>query len=150
TANVNLFYDKTMPYAQFNTGDVENFSWNGNINTNVKFTKSTTLQARGFYRAPRKWIQGRMKAMAGLDVAVRQDVLAGKGSVMFNVRDVFNSQRFRMENNLRTQFINMENRWMRRMFTLSFTYRFGIQDLTKKREMRGGENGMDEGMEGGF
>lgn len=150
TANVNLFYDKTMPYAQFNTGDVENFSWNGNINTNVKFTKSTTLQARGFYRAPRKWIQGRMKAMAGLDVAVRQDVLAGKGSVMFNVRDVFNSQRFRMENNLRTQFINMENRWMRRMFTLSFTYRFGMQDLTKKRETSGGENGMDEGMEGGF
>lgn len=150
TANVNLFYDKTMPYAEFNTGDVENFSWNGNINTNVKFTKSTTLQARGFYRAPRKWVQGRMKSMAGLDVAVRQDVLAGKGSVMFNVRDVFNSQRFRMENNLPTQFIRMEHRWMRRMFSLSFTYRFGMQDLTKKQEDRGGDNGMDEGMQGGF
>ncbi|MBD1432751.1 TonB-dependent receptor [Sphingobacterium sp. DN00404] len=151
TANVNLFYDKTMPYAEFNTGDVENFSWNGNINTNVKFTKSTTLQARGFYRAPRKWVQGRMKSMAGLDVAVRQDVLAGKGSLMFNVRDVFNTRRFRMENNLPTQFIQMENRWMRRMFSLSFTYRFGIQDLTKKREDRGaGDNGMDEGMQGGF
>ncbi|PRD54492.1 outer membrane beta-barrel family protein [Sphingobacterium gobiense] len=150
TANVNLFYDKTMPYAEFNTGDVENFSWNGNINTNVKFTKSTTLQARGFYRAPRKWVQGRMRSMAGLDLAVRQDVLSGKGSVMFNVRDVFNTRRFRMENNLPTQFIQMENRWMRRMFSLSFTYRFGIQDLTKKREDRGGENGMDEGMEGGF
>ncbi|HLT87525.1 MAG TPA: outer membrane beta-barrel protein [Sphingobacterium sp.] len=149
TANVNLFYDKTMPYAEFNTGDVENFSWNGNINTNVKFTKSTTLQARGFYRAPRKWVQGRMKSMAGLDVAVRQDVLAGKGSVMFNVRDVFNTQRFRMENNLPTQFIQMENRWMRRMFSLSFTYRFGVQDLNKKREDRR-DNGMDEGMEGGF
>ena len=150
TANVNLFYDKTMPYAEFNTGDVENFSWNGNINTNVKFTKSTTLQARGFYRAPRKWVQGRMKSMAGLDVAVRQDVLSGKGSVMFNVRDVFNSQRFRMENNLPTQFNQRESRWMRRMFSLSFTYRFGMQDLTKKQEDRGGDNGMDEGMEGGF
>ncbi|PRD47960.1 outer membrane beta-barrel family protein [Sphingobacterium haloxyli] len=150
TANVNLFYDKTMPYAEFNTGDVENFSWNGNINTNVKFTKSTTLQARGFYRAPRKWVQGRMRSMAGLDLAVRQDVLSGKGSVMFNVRDVFNTRRFRMENNLPTQFIQMENRWMRRMFSLSFTYRFGMQDLTKKREDRGGETGMDEGMEGGF
>ncbi|TYR38380.1 TonB-dependent receptor [Sphingobacterium phlebotomi] len=150
TANVNLFYDKTMPYAEFNTGDVENFSWNGNINTNVKFAKSTTLQARGFYRAPRKWVQGRMRSMTGLDVAVRQDVLAGKGSVMFNVRDVFNSQRFRMENNLPTQFNQRESRWMRRMFSLSFTYRFGIQDLTKKREDRGGDSGMDEGMEGGF
>ncbi|MBD1420153.1 outer membrane beta-barrel protein [Sphingobacterium chuzhouense] len=150
TANVNLFYDKTMPYAEFNTGDVENFSWNGNINTNVKFTKSTTLQARGFYRAPRKWVQGRMRSMTGLDVAVRQDVLAGKGSLMFNVRDVFNTRRFRMENNLPTQFIQMENRWMRRMFSLSFTYRFGIQDLNKKREDREGDNGMDEGMEGGF
>lgn len=150
TANVNLFYDKTMPYEEFNTDDVENFSWNGNINTNVKFTKSTTLQARGFYRAPRKWVQGRMKSMAGLDMAVRQDVLAGKGSLIFNVSDVFNTRRFRIENNLPTQFVQMENRRMRRMFSLSFTYRFGVQDLTKKRENREGENGMDESMEGGF
>lgn len=151
TANVNLFYNRTTPYQQFNVDQVENFSWNGNINTNVRFTKSTSLQARGFYRAPQKWLQGRMRSMTGLDVAVKQDVLAGKGSLMFNVRDVFNSRRFRMENTLPTQFIRMENRWMRRMFTLSFTYRFGIQDLTgKNRDDNGGDSGMGEGMEGGF
>lgn len=150
TANVNLFYDKTTPYAQFNTDRVENFSWNGNINTNLRFTKSTSMQARGFYRAPREWVQGRMRSMAGLDLAVRQDVLAGKGSVMFNVRDVFDTRRFRMENNLPTQFIRMENRWMRRTFTLSFTYRFGIQDLNRRKNDESNGNGMDEGMEGGF
>lgn len=150
TANVNVFYDKTMPYAEFYTKDVENFSWNGNVNTNVKITKSTTLQARGFYSAPRKWLQGRMRAMTGMDVAVRQDVLAGKGSLVFNVRDVFNSRKFRMENYLPTQFIQMENRWMRRMFSLSFSYRFGTQDLMKKRNSRRESIGMDEGMEGGM
>lgn len=150
TANVNLFYDNTTPYAEFNADRVENFSWNGNINTNVKLTKSTSMQARGFYRAPRKWVQGSMRSMTGLDMAVRQDVLAGKGSVMFNVRDVFNTRRFRMENNLPTQLIRMENRWMRRMFTLSFTYRFGIQDFNRKPDESNGSAGMDEGMEGGF
>lgn len=150
TANVNVSYDKTTPYERFNTGEVENFSWDGNINTNVRFTKSTTLQARGFYRAPRKWVQGRMRSMTGLDVAVRQDVLNGKGSLMFNVRDVFNSRSFRMENNLPTQFIQMKNRWMKRMFSLSFNYRFGVQDRNKKRENQQQDGGMDEGMEGGF
>ena len=149
TGNLNLGYDKTTPYEEFGTGDVQNFNWNGNLSTNVKFTKTTTLQARGFYRSPRQRVQGKIKSMGGLDVAVRQDVLAGKGSLMFNVRDVFNTQRFRVENNLPTQFSRMEHRWMRRMFSLSFTYRFGMQDLNKKRDDQGAENNMDEGM-GGF
>ena len=150
TMNGNLFYDKTIPYADFNTGTVENFTWNGNINTNVKFTKSTTLQVRGFYRAARKWLQGSMRAMTGADLALRQDIWAGKGSIMFNVRDVFNSRKFRMENRLPSQLIRMENRWSPRTFTLSLTYRFGAQDWTKKQHDRPAAGGMDEGMEEGF
>lgn len=147
TANVNLFYNKTTPYAEFNVDRVENFSWDGNINTSVRFTRSTSMQARGFYRAPREWVQGRMRSMAGLDLAVRQNVLADKGSVVFNIRDVFDTRRFRMENNLPTQFIRRENRRMSRMFTLSFTYRFGIQDLNKRKPNQNGEGmGIDEGV----
>lgn len=151
TANLNVFYDNTTPYAEFagEADEVENFSWNGNINTNVKFTKSTTMQIRGDYRAQQRSVQGVMRAMSGVDVALRQDVLKGKGSIMFNVRDLFNTRVFRMDRELATNLIISERRRMPRTFMLTFAYRFGIQDLNKKSEQP--ENGeMGDDMGGGF
>ena len=83
--------------------------------------------------------------MTGVDFALRQDILKGKGSLMFNVRDVFNTRKFRMENYLPTRITSMEHRWMPRMFTLAFSYRFGVQDSSRKKN---NENPMpmDEGM----
>ncbi|MBE8714751.1 TonB-dependent receptor [Sphingobacterium hungaricum] len=145
TANANLFYNNTQPYDQFPTNSAENFSWNGNLSTNIKFTKTTSAQVRGDYRAPQNSLQGKMYAMSGLDIALRQDVLKGKGSIMFNVRDVFNTRMFKFESNLPTRYTISENRWMPRMFTLSFSYRFGIQDLSKNRKEN---NAMPEDMGG--
>lgn len=149
TANVNVFYNHTTPYKEFEANKAENFSWNGNINTNVKFAKATSMQIRADYRAPQEWLQGKMKSMTGVDVALRQDILKGKGTVMFNVRDVFNTRKFRMENHLPNQLIKMEHRWMPRTFNLSFSYRFGIQDSNKKNN-RSEYTGGDEEMGGGF
>ncbi|WDF67969.1 TonB-dependent receptor [Sphingobacterium oryzagri] len=151
TANLNLFYNVTTPRDEFlgQANRVENFSWNGNLNTNVKFAKSTSMQVRGDYRAAQKNVQGLMLAMYGVDVALRQDVLKGKGTIMFNVRDVFNTRRFRMDSELPTNIMQSSNRWMPRTLMLTFSYRFGIQDLNKKGDQQGnGEIGEDMG--GGF
>lgn len=150
TVNANVFYNNIKPYADFDASRTENFSWNGNINTNVKFAKATSMQIRADYRAPQDRLQGRMNAMTGVDIALRQDVLKGKGTVMFNVRDAFNTRKFSMENYLPGQLIKMDHRWMKRTFNLTFTYRFGIQDLTKKRQSDNGDAGMDVDMGGGF
>src|SRR5690606_25681663 len=106
-------------------------------------------QLRADCRAPQKWVQGRMKSMSGVDVAVRQEVLKGKGSIMFNVRDVLNTRKFRMGNELPTRFIRMANRWLPRTLMLPFSYRFGVQDLNKKNNQQEG-GGVEEDMGGGF
>lgn len=147
TANANVYYQRVNPNSRYNINKVENIAWDGNITTNVKFTPTSSVQVRTNYRAPMKTLQGRMKSMNGVDLAVRQDVLQGKGTVMFNVRDVFNTRRFGGETNLQTRYSDFYNRWSRRTFNISFSYRFGLQDLTKNR--KGDDAPMDEG-EGGY
>ena len=147
TANANVYYQRVNPSSRYNINKVENIAWDGNITTNVKFTPTSSVQVRTNYRAPMKTLQGRMKSMNGVDLAVRQDVLQGKGTVMFNVRDVFNTRRFGGETNLPTRYSDFYNRWSRRTFNISFSYRFGLQDLTKNR--KGDDAPMDEG-EGGY
>lgn len=145
TGNVNMFYSKVNPYSAFNVSSVDALGWNGNLMTNVKFTSTTSMQVRGDYRAPMNTLQGKMKSMSGLDLALSQDVLQGKGTIMFNVRDVFDKRRFGSESYLPTRTIDQTMRWSKRTFNLSFSYRFGIQDLNRNKkngdEMRGDDMG---------
>ncbi|MFZ4863149.1 TonB-dependent receptor domain-containing protein [Sphingobacterium sp. Mn56C] len=133
TANVNLFYLKVNPDKAFNLASREGFAWSSNLTTNVKFAKSTSLQLRGDYRTPMNTAQGKMHRMYGVDAAIRQDVLKGKGSLLFNVRDLFDSRRFSSESYLATRYMENYFRWSKRTVSLTFSYRFGLQDLSKNK-----------------
>ena len=148
TANGNLYYQRVNPNAQYNINKVENVAWDANLTTNFKVTPTSSIQVKGDYRAPMKTLQGQMKAMHGIDLALRQDVLKGKGTVMFNVRDVFNNRRFGGETYLPTRYSDFYHRWSRRTFNISFSYRFGIQDLVKSK--RNEAMPMDDGEGAGF
>jgi outer membrane cobalamin receptor len=147
TANANIYYQRVNPVESYNINKVENVAWDANLTTNVKFTPTTSLQVKGDYRAPMKTLQGKMKSMHGVDLALRQDILKGKGSLLFNVRDVFDKRRFGGNTNLPTRYSDFYHRWSRRTFNLTFSYRFGLQDLTKSK--RNDDRPMDD-MEGGY
>ena len=147
TANANIYYQRVNPVESYNINKVENIAWDANLTTNVKFTSTTSLQVKGDYRAPMKTLQGRMKSMHGVDLALRQDILKGKGSLLINVRDVFDKRRFGGDTNLPTRYSDFYHRWSRRTFNLTFSYRFGLQDLTKSK--RNDDRPMDD-MEGGY
>lgn len=146
TANGNAFYFKVNPNPQYNVREANGFSWNGNLTTNVKFTKLTSLQVRGDYRAPMNTLQGKMKSMSGVDVALKQEILKNKGSLMFNVRDLFDNRGFGGENTLTSRYSEFNHRWSKRTFNLTFSYRFGIQDMSRSKK-RGADEGnySDEG-----
>lgn len=145
TVNGNAFYFKVDPNPEFNVRATDGFSWNGNLSTNVKFSKVTSMQLRSDYRAPMNTLQGKMKSMSGVDLALKQDVLKGKGTLMFNVRDLFDTRRFGGESFLPARYSEFYHRWSKRTFTLSFSYRFGLQDLSKAKKNDNSANYSEEG-----
>jgi len=82
-----------------------------------------------------------------VDVALKKDVFKKKASIMLNVRDVFNSRK--MNGMLETSQLvsNFEHRWMKRMVTLSLSYRFGSQDLNKSKKKETNTNEINGGGE---
>lgn len=146
TANANIFNNRITPDIEgVGLNRVNTINWDGNLTTNVKIMPTFSLQMRGDYRSGRERPQGRMNEMWGVDMALKKDVLRNKGSILFNVRDVFNSRRFEMESFLPDRYIGMANRWNRRMLTLTFTYRFGVQDLFKRDDKGNGASTEDMG-----
>src|SRR5690606_7270090 len=136
-----------IPYARFNIARPENLGWNANMLTNIKFTSTLSMQARADYRAPMETLQGRIKSMSGIDLAVRQNVLKGKGTLTLNVRDLLDNRKFGIESYLPTRNIDQTMRWSKRTVNLSFSYRFGIQDRSKNKKSDSEFSNDDGGME---
>jgi outer membrane receptor protein involved in Fe transport len=134
TSTLNLFYSQFSGSEEYKIKSSKGFTWNANLTGNIIFPKNITAQFNGSYRAPRIGAQGRSKEMYGLDAALRVDLLKNKtGSISFNMRDIFNSRKWGQTTET-LSFIQESGRRMQgRMATLTFSYRFGKQDINLKK-----------------
>ncbi len=118
--------------------DRNTFAWTTRINTKITIGKKLSTQATFRYRGPQEITQGRMKGIGSLDLATSMDVLKGKGTLVFSVRDMFNTRKRRayIEGPGFTGY--HEFQWRRRYALLSFNYRINQK---KRRGRNGGFNG---------
>ena len=112
------------------------------MTSKMKIFKDFDFQQSFRYRAPRNSTQGRRLAMYVLDLGLSTDILKGKGTLTFSVKDVFNSQLGRREVELENFYSYSEGRWRAgRMIILNFVYR--LNQKKSRRGGRGGGDGMD-------
>ena len=137
--NLNIFQSYREGNFEGQELSAEAFTGSGRITSKFKVSKTMDMQLNGNYRAPANTTQGRRKAVASMDFAVSMDIIKGKGTLAFNVRDVFNSRIWRWDQNSEGFRSSGEFQWRARQFLLNFNYR-----LNQKKNKGGGR-----GMEGG-
>ena len=144
TGNVNVFYNRFFGNEEFDIEERDGINWDANLSTNIRFSKKLSAQVRANYNAPRVLAQGETIGNFVMDAALRLNVLNDKGSILFNVRDVFNQRRFGGYTQT-AQFIrNFEDRRSLRMALLTFTYRFGSNgEKQEERQRRNDEDDSD-------
>jgi hypothetical protein len=97
------------------------------------------------YNGSEKYAQGRSLAVVGANLGFSKDVFKEKGTIAFNIQDVFNSRK-RMYDTTIKNVLNSytEMQWRMRQITLSFTYRFNKKKEERtKPQKSGGDNGDD-------
>ncbi len=136
TGNLNFFQSYFSGGGNLGINDNSGFSWNGNLTANATFQKSLSAQVSAFYSAPRTLAQGEFKQMLSVDAGLRYDVLKTKGSLSFNVRDIFNSRKFGLltDNGLFIQ--DWERRRQGGVYNVTFSYRFGNQNPEAKKTQK--------------
>jgi len=73
----------------------ETFSWFFQQTSRFTLATDTYLQFRANYEAPQNIAQGRSKAIWFLDLAFNKPIFQNKGTLTFNVIDIFNTRKFR-------------------------------------------------------
>ncbi|MFN4146148.1 MAG: TonB-dependent receptor domain-containing protein [Runella sp.] len=70
----------------------DTYSWFARQSSRFTLAPNTDFQLRLNYEAPQQLPQGRRKSRTFLDIAFSKDILKNKGTLTFNVIDVFNSR----------------------------------------------------------
>ncbi|HKZ36944.1 MAG TPA: TonB-dependent receptor, partial [Chryseolinea sp.] len=90
------------------------------------------IQVRGNYEAPQNTAQGKRKALYYADLSLSKDVLKGRGTINFNVLDVFNTRRIRSISEGINFYTDSNFQARRRQFNLTFNYRIKQSKQVKK------------------
>lgn len=147
TGNLNVFYNRFEGATEFNLPPREGINWDANLSTNIRFSKALSAQIRADYRAPRVLAQGRSIGNFATDAALRWSILNNKGSLLFNVRDVFNQRRFGGYTQTEQFIRNFRDRRSLRMAMLTFSYRFGGTSDRDKDTKENWEDGEENNQE---
>ncbi|MEO6977028.1 MAG: TonB-dependent receptor [Mucilaginibacter sp.] len=143
TANLNVYYRHIDGDATYNLATVSGYAWNANLTGNLKPFKKLGIQLRGDYQAPQVIPQGKMRAMYGLDGGVKYDI-SKTLSLGANVRDIFNSRKFRSDINYNTPYFTSntvsERRFGTRTGMVTLSWRFGNNGLPQKKKEKKDNN----------
>ena len=141
--NFNLFRNETQgifTYTDFdNNINVQDFgnvatSWSSRITSKVTLPYKIDWQTNASYNAPQTSAQGKSLGIFAANLAFSKDVLKDKGTLSFNISDVFNSRKRIYENYLEGVVSSYgEMQWRQRQFSLSFTYRFNKPKNERER-----------------
>lgn len=144
--NFNFFYIKTdgdYTYIDFNNNpvfqdfDYETTSWFTRLTSKVNLPYKIDWQTNMNYQGAQKSRQGSSLGNFSMNLAFSKDVLKDKGTISFNVSDVFNSRK-RISDTYLPGVVNShsEMQWRVRQVNLSFTYRFNVQKNEREKEKR--------------
>ncbi|MGL2987719.1 TonB-dependent receptor domain-containing protein [Flavobacterium sp. RSSA_27] len=121
--------------------DFDATSWNARLTSKITLPGKIDWQTNMNYNGPQDNAQGRRLGVFAMNLAFSKDVLKDKGTVAFNISDVFNSRKMLSETTLPAVESYSEMQFRVRQVTLSFTYRFN----KAKNERERPKKNMNEG-----
>jgi outer membrane receptor protein involved in Fe transport len=117
-------------------------SWTNRTTSRMTFFKKLDFQASLNYQSPRITTQGKDLSIYSIDLGLAKDVLKGKGTLTFNVRDLMNSRKRRSVVDLPDYYSKSDFLWRPRQLTLTLNYRLNQQKIERKEE-RGEDGGFE-------
>lgn len=136
-SNLNLEYSRLTGAADVKNISNENFSYGMNLTCNLRLPADVKVQMQGRFRSPRVQAQGTFKAMNGMDIGIRKEMLKNKAlAISLNISDVFNTQQFNSHYETATFIQDYDRKRTSRFVRVNVRYRFGKMDpnLFKKKK----------------
>jgi len=142
-SSFNLFQQQTRGDFNGRNFDADNTSWFIRMSSKVTLPSAIDWQTTLFYIGPSKTAQTERNGIFSTNVSLSKDILKKKGTLTFNVSDLFNSRKFSGTNYTPNTVSKSAFQFRQRSVNLAFSYRFN-QKKKRQRSQRGRGFGGDE------
>lgn len=141
TSNFNLEYSRLTGPDNMSSLSNEYVSYGLNVNSNLRLPARFHVQLQGHYRSPRVLPQGTFKAMNGMDLGIRKEMLKNNAlAISLNISDLLNTQQYSQHYETEAFIQDYDRKRTTRFIRLNLRYRFGKMDPNLfKRKKHGDE-----------
>lgn len=136
----NLFRNEYKGNVQNSTFNNNTTSFSFNSQNSFKAGNGYTMELSGFYYSGSVYGISTYKGSYAISTGVQKAVLKDKGTIKLMINDIFQSDRYREQTKYQNIDMYTNKRPDSRRVMLSFSYRFGNQDLNKKDRKTGSED----------
>lgn len=121
--NFNFFYAHVDGSNIASIYTASTYSWFARQTSRFSLPAGVDLQLRGNYEAPQKTAQGRRKSLYYVDLSASKEIFKGRGSINFNVLDVFNSRKARSVTDGVNFYTESMSQYRKRQMNVTVSYR---------------------------
>jgi hypothetical protein len=132
--NLNGYYQNYETVYSGAPYEVKLVAYNLYASNNFTFSKTLSGELSGWYNSPSQYGFYRAQPMGGFSIGVQKKIMDGKGNVKLNVNDPFWLNKFNGRAVVQDINFRVVSRWESRQIRLTFTYRFGNQNVKTARQ----------------
>jgi hypothetical protein len=133
-SNISAFYNRYRSFYYGADLDLGQFGATFFMMNNFTLPKGYTAELSGFWNSPTQYNLLIAKAQGQISAGVAKSLWNRKASLRLNIQDIFFLNRFAGTVKYQDLNFSVNSRWESRQVRLSFTYRFGNQNVKAARQ----------------
>jgi len=132
--NISAFYNRYRSFYYGADLDLGQFGATVFVTNNFTLPKGYTAELSGFWNSPTQYNILQAKAQGQISAGFAKSLWNRKASLRVNINDIFFMNRFAGTVNYQDLNFKVNSRWESRQVRVSFTYRFGNQNVKGARQ----------------
>jgi hypothetical protein len=142
--NAGAVYNRYQSFYLDAFYDVVQFSWNGYVNNQFTLPKEWSVELSGWYNSRSVYGFTIARPQGMINIGVQKTVMDKKGTIRMNVNDLFAMNKFRGHSKFQDIDYVVNARWPSRQINVSFSYRFGNQNIKSSRQRNTGVDDIEK------
>ncbi len=143
-ANFTGSYNRYKTYYQDALYDVEQFNYNVNASSQFKMANDWSAELSGWYNSRSVFGFFVSKPQGMINLGLQKSIWEKKGTLRLNVSDIFWMNKFRGTSEFQDISLRVNSTWPSRQLRLTFTYRFGNQNVKGARQRNTGADDLQQ------
>ncbi|MCF2442971.1 TonB-dependent receptor [Dyadobacter sp. CY345] len=138
--NVTAAYNHYQTFYRNAPFDMKIFTYNAFVNNTFTLPKNWTAELSGWYNSPAIYGLLSSKSQGAISLGLQKSLMDKKATIRLSVQDPFWTNKFRGTTKFEDIDLRVNSTWPSRQARITFTYRFGNQNVKTRQRNTGSDD----------